>query len=194
MTLGLETLKLRTFGNLRVEHFAEIAGPLTMADVQRLEVPRETTMPPLKRITDRHHALARAIASGIKDTEVALMHGYTLPRISMLKTDPAFADLIAAYREQITIEYRGVHQKLAGVTSTALDQLEDRLEQEDLPVGQLLEIVKMGADRTGAGPSSTSVQVNIHANLADRMRAAREQAMAASKTSPVLELEVKSND
>lgn len=180
MELGLETTVSRLSATgLQVE----IAGPVLEAHVAFLEADRpERKTPALKRISDRHHSLARSIASGMPQGQAAAIHGYNYAHTSVLMSDPAFRELVDVYRSQINMEMNSLHSKLAMVAGSALNQLQDRLEEEDLPVNQLLNIAQMGADRVGAGPSSTNVQVNIHANLADRMRAARERAMRASGT------------
>lgn len=178
MELGLEPTVTRLAATGLV---AEFAGELTEAHLLVLvpTVPRGNVV---QRLSDRHHALARSIASGIKVSEAAILCGYRPDRAYLLRSDPAFNELVSMYRAQVNMEFASLHSRLASVAGSALNQLQDRLEEEELPVSQLVDIVQMGADRAGAGPTSTNVQLNIHANLADRMRAARERAMRASGT------------
>lgn len=180
MELGLETTVTRLAATgLHVE----VSGPILDTHMAFLSSrPERPLNASLKRISDRHHALARSIASGMPQGQAAAVHGYNYAHTSVLMTDPTFRELVEVYRAQLNLEMNSLHAKLAMVAGSALNQLQDRLEEEDLPVNQLVNIAQMGADRVGAGPSSTNVQVNIHANLADRMRAARERAMRASGT------------
>lgn len=130
----------------------------------------------LKRISDRHHALARLIASGKKPIEAAAMTGYTPQTVSVLKGDPAFAELVAFYREDAEREYVKLHDVIAGLSLDAFLELRRRVEDEveKLSVNQLMEIAKLSADRSGHGPSS-SQQINVNVGLADRLDAARKR-------------------
>lgn len=177
-------LQLRTRGRPAKEVLVSEVGPVTQADLVVLNEARRSESPALKRISDRHHGLARALASGMPEGEAAVLHGYSLSRVSILKGDPAFQQLLAIYRKQTDVLYRGLHEKLVGVAGSALDELETRLEEapEDISVGQLIQITQLGADRTGHGPQSTTVNVNI--GLADKLRMARERALEASKLPP----------
>jgi hypothetical protein len=69
---------------------------------------------------------------------------------------------------------------LAQVASTALDIIQDRLEDDEtvdkMSVAQLLEVVKTAADRSGNGPSTTQ-QVNVTVGIADRLEAARKRML-----------------
>lgn len=164
----------RTRGRAALPLSAEVVRELGEADVYALAAERGTKPPPLRRISERHHALARAIASGMPDGEAAIVCGYDISRISILKGDPAFRELLAFYREERDRAFRSVQDKLAGIASDALDELQTRLEDEPekLTVGQLLNVITMGTDRTGNGPQSTQ-NVNVNEGLAGRMEAAR---------------------
>lgn len=168
---------------------AEVTRELTPTDLD--EIGRTAGRPPgkspLKRLSDRHRNLARVLASGQhSDREAAVICGYTPENIYLLRKDPAFMNLLEFYRNQVDYDLRQVHERISGVTVEALDLITERLEDEEerkkITTNQALEIAKMGADRIGHGPQSSSVQVNINANLADRLKAAREQAKQAAKT------------
>ena len=142
-------------------------------------LPAAETRTPLKRLRDRHHALARALASGMPHGEAALTVGLTPGTVSALLADPSFKELLTFYRADTARVYRNMHEGLAGVARDAVEIIAERLEEapEKLTVSQLLEIAKMGADRTGHGPKS-SQDVNVTIGLADRMAAARDRAVA----------------
>lgn len=170
----------RTRGRAPAQISATFVRELEEADVALLAAERGSKAPALKRISDRHHALARALASGMGEGEAAIVCGYDISRISILKSDPAFRELLAFYREEKDRAFRSVQDKLAGIAGDALDELQTRLEDEPekLSVAQLLNIVTMGADRSGNGPQSTQ-HVNVNEGLTLRMEAARARLAAA---------------
>lgn len=173
MDLDLDTV-VRTRGRAAVALTASTVRELEEADIALLAVEKGSGTSPVKRLSERHHALARAIASGIGEGEAAIICGYALSRVSILKNDPAFKELLAFYSAERDRAFRSVQDKLAGIASDALDELQTRIEDEPekLTVGQLLNIVTMGTDRTGNGPQSTQ-NVNVNEGLAMRMDAAR---------------------
>lgn len=162
------------------------ATELTMADLRLFAdaPPPAHEIPPLKRLRERHHALARLSATGgLTDGQICAIVGFDQSRFSILKNDPSFAELIEFYRDEVRAEYKNLHSQLAGVAGEAAEELQRRLEEEPekISTSTLLDVVVKMADRTGHGPtSSTKAEVNINIGLADRMRAAREQARAAS--------------
>lgn len=138
--------------------------------------------PPLVKIRDSHHALARVLASGTKEGEASLITGYSLSRVSILKADPQFQELLEFYRGQAVDVVADLRKRMADMGLDALAELRDRMEEapEQFSPGLLKEIVKDMADRTGHAPQRgpTSVtQVNI--GLSDRMARARERAAQA---------------
>lgn len=135
---------------------------------------------PLKRLGERHHALARLLAQGVSPGEASIVTGLSSSRISILKGDPTFKELVEFYRERVDEQYLDMHATLAGLSLDAASRLRERLEDDDedkLTIGQLIEITKLGADRTGFGPKSEST-VNVNIGLAEKMQAARERAEA----------------
>ena len=134
----------------------------------------------LKRLSERHHALARALAAGMSPSDAAITCGYVLSRVSILQDDPAFKELLQFYRANVEAEYRDLHMRLSGISMDAAEILQERLEEEPdkVSVGQLMELVKLGADRTGYGPSSSSTNINLNVGVADRLQAARARVAA----------------
>ena len=111
--------------------------------------------PVLQRLRHRHHLLARLIAQGTKDGDVAAISGYDPSRISVLKSDPAFKELIAHYKTQVDEVFISVHERLLTLGLSSIDEMTDRIEAnpEAFSTQDLMELIKLSADRIGAGPS-----------------------------------------
>lgn len=133
----------------------------------------------VKRITQRHHRLARCLAEGMSNTEAAIECGLDPARVCVLRQDPSVAELIRHYSQRVQEQYELLHQKLADVAGTAADELMHRLEHDPdaFDVNELISVLKTGADRTGYGPQAKT-ETNITYNLADRLDAARRRRLA----------------
>lgn len=175
--MDMEVGIFRTTGRAARPIVATTLRELETVDLLALGEEKGSEAPAIKRLSDRHHALARNLASGMGESEAAIMCGYAASRVSILKDDPAFKELLAFYRNDVSAQYRDLHQRLSGLAMDAAEELSDRLEAapEDISVGQLMEITKMGADRTGYGPQTSSTNVNINVDLASRLQKARER-------------------
>jgi hypothetical protein len=110
----------------------------------------------------------------------------SLNRISMLKSDPAFSDLVAHYRGVKAADHfeamDPVIDHLQNVQLKALRQLSDQFDAADeegrlLPVNQLVAVATMGLDRTGYGKEQKNVNVNV--DFAAQLEAARRRSTAA---------------
>ena len=152
------------------------------AEIRELEL-GELSMPSavpgvqaVLRIKARHFALAKALAEGIEPAVAAAITGYAPGTVSQLCQDPTFQNLIASYRQDIEGEYVNVHQKLATLTVTAMDELQERIENnpEEVKTTVLTDIMTKGLDRIGHGPTSKT-DVNVNVNLASRLEAARKR-------------------
>jgi hypothetical protein len=177
-----EGLNLRVKGRKPLPPLAfEVEGELDELDLLRSQEARGSVSAPIKKLRERHHALARMLVTGnMTDGEVAIAVGYDPSRVSVLKSDPAFRELMEFYRHHVDASYFKMHDQLAGLASDALVELRERLEEkpEDVSLGQLIDMVKLGADRTGHGPT-TKQEVNVRIGIGERMRQARERARAA---------------
>lgn len=154
-----------------------VARELTADDLALAErTDKQATTPPLKQLRARHHAIAKALADGMRPGVVAATYGYSNSRISILMNDPSFKELVAHYRAEAHYDSAVIRQRLTALGVDALDALQERLDDEDVqvPTGQLLKIAELALDRTGHGKKAET-EVNVFVGLADRLRAARER-------------------
>lgn len=172
----------RTVGRASRPLEFEIIGDLTEVDLTLLNEEKGSKSPAIKRLSERHHALARLIADGMKMGEAGLVVGYDPSRVSILKDDPAFKELVKFYQGEKDKVYFGMHEALAAASKTAVGIIQERLEEtpDKVRMAELLEVAKMGADRTGHGPSSTQ-QVNVNVGIGDRLEAARKRIAERNK-------------
>lgn len=159
---------------------AELVRELNQAD---LSMPATVTQesPPIKKIRDSHHAVARMLALGTKEFEVAAVTGYSASRISVLKADPQFQELVEFYRREdkdLVVDFR---KRMISLGIDALQEIADRLNDtpEEFTPTALRELVRDMADRTGHGPAQTvKNETSINVTLVDRMAKSRERIKA----------------
>ena len=143
---------------------------------------------PIKKLSERHHRLARLLAAGEKPGVAGIICGYEPSRVSILQASPAFRELMEFYRDLKDREFAGTFEQLAGLGSDAVGLLRERLEEQINPtdetipigVGALLEIAKMSLDRSGLGPTSTQKNLNVNINFASRLDEARRRARSTA--------------
>lgn len=153
MGLDLNIAKLSGVGRLPVPLEYDVVRPLNEADLHLLAtVPKGSVPSPLKRITDRHHSLARLLAAGVGEGEAAIQLGYDPSRVSILKNSPAFVELLALYRKEAKDQFVSNLEHMSGLSRDALLELRDRLENtpERFSVADLRQIVVEMVDRVPA--------------------------------------------
>ncbi|MBA0088872.1 MAG: hypothetical protein HRJ53_28120 [Acidobacteria bacterium Pan2503] len=143
--------------------------------------------PAVAKLRDAHHTMARLFACGFGTGQVAAMVGYSFNRVSMIHTDPAFAQLVAEYRKSPGLEEAtwGPIEALAmNYTQIAikgsrhvLDHFEQAEEAGELvPFRQALSAVADAADRIGLGKRAT---VTHNIDFAARLDAAIKRSERA---------------
>lgn len=166
---------------------------LTVEDLRSTPVKTQAA-PAINKLRDTHHALARALATGSSEHEASLITGYSPSRISILKADPTFQELLEFYRLQGAEKVADFRERMAVVGMTALSELAERLEDnpEEFNPALLTTIVKDMADRTGHAPQRGPTTVNntqINVGLSERMERARARTAEALAASKVIEHE-----
>lgn len=154
---------------------------LSPADLALLASERQVQAPKIQRLRDRHHALAKCLAEGMSNAEAAAVTGYDPSRISILKGDASFQELVAHYRQVEDALLAEFTQRATILTLTAMDNLQEAAEAGELTVGQSLEIAKTFADRTGHAPLQRVQQTNINVDLGGRLQAARSRLESARR-------------
>ena len=146
--------------------------------------------PILKRLKDNHHAIARYLASGRTVSETAELVGLTPQRVGDLeRTDPAFGELLAYYRDQVRVsgvdearEFRGA---LRNIGRGALEALKERLEDPEavaaMETDSLRRLAEMALDRTDAPPRTAQnlppPPTQITFNMGPRTLVPKEQVI-----------------
>lgn len=151
--LNLATVPSRGRRAKPVQH--EYVRDMTEADVEALSLPAPDTMkaPEIQKLTERHHALARLLASGTTEQECAMILGYDRSRISVIKSSPAFQELMALYREEVDLRFTSIFEHMSGLSRDALLELRDRLEAnaDKFTNSELRQLVTDLTDRSARG-------------------------------------------
>jgi hypothetical protein len=126
----------------------------------------------VKKLRTQHHNLARLIAQGVKGADICMITGYDPSRISVLKADPAFQELVAYYGAQTEEVFVDVHKRMAAVGQMALEEVQSRLEEEPEKIGtaMLMEIVDktlgpkaQPSQGSGNGAGPLALNITFHA-------------------------------
>lgn len=170
----------RTRGRAAKPLTAAVLRELDESDLVLMGTEKGSAPSPIKRLSERHHALARNLAVGMDHKQAAAIANYSESRISILLGDPAFKELLAFYREPYEDITRDTGTMLANLAKDAAEELSIRLEEdsESFSNGQLMDVVKMGADRTGYGPQTSATNINVNVDLAAKLQAARQRVAA----------------
>jgi len=151
---------------------------LTEADVAQMWADGGASpLPRIKALRYNHHLLAKAVAGGKSLLECSRISGLTASRVSDLKNDPAFQELVSFYAEELHEIYVDVHARMAAFGTSVMEELQDRFEQEPekFTKRELLEIFTTMADRsiptakggpkpgqaTGAPGGALNLQINF---------------------------------
>jgi hypothetical protein len=159
----------------------ELCG--VVRDVTAGDVVPRGSAPAITRLRDSHHTAARLLARGLNETEVAHITGYALSRLSSLKRDPLFAELIDAYRIEGREAARDLEAMWLGMAVDFGQHIHETLldRPDEVPIGVALDVFKALADRAGMAPVTRSVNKNLNLNIGERLDAARQRTAAPEK-------------
>jgi len=127
--------------------------PLTEIDILEMWKPDNEAgrgIGRIKTLRYNHHLLAKAVASGKSLLECSNLSGLSQPRISDLKNDPAFQELVSFYAEELHEVFTDVHSRMAAFGTSLLEELQDRFETEPekFTKRELMELFTTMADRS----------------------------------------------
>lgn len=132
---------------------------------------------PLEKVRHTHHLAARELALGRKIVDVAAVTGYTPQRISDLKNDPTFQELVAHYQAQHDERRLNVQERLEGLGIALTEEVLERLDTapESFSNEELRRWAETALDRAGHGPQATrTLNVNarsVSLSLIERIKA-----------------------
>lgn len=159
--MSRETTKGKLLSPLELE----VLGAIDVNDlVDRAAAPLPSSAAPsLAKLRQIHHEIARLLASGLSEADVAASTGYSLSRISILKSDPSFKELLAYYSARSEEVFIDVRKRLAMLGTDAVAELQDRLDfkSDSLTNTQLIEITKATLDRAGFNPVAKTESVSV---------------------------------
>lgn len=94
---------------------------------------------------------------------------YDPSRVSILQGDPSFQAMVEYYSTVKDEEFRQHAAKLSDLNETVIDELQERIEvePENFTPSQLTELLKVTADRTGLGPTSTVRHTHLAVTASD---------------------------
>lgn len=162
--LGLNIVDLSGPGRPAKPLEAVTIGELTAADLELAAMTERHSQPPaIKRITDRHHALARLLAAGTPEGEAAMILNFDNSRVSILKQSPAFQELLALYRSEVDREFATTLDHMAGLSRDALLELRERLEDapEKFSNRELLAVITDMTDRADVDGGDAKLPTRI---------------------------------
>lgn len=140
-----------------------------------------TTQGPVQRIRQSHHEIARLIAAGHSNKEVARICNRSHDNIKVLQRSPAFQELIAHYQERRTEEAFDFERRIKEAASEGLEELSDRLldptQRAALPTRELYKITTGLLDRAGHNPVARRESRNWNIGLtADDIKKMKDEA------------------
>lgn len=190
MTFAELDIPARNKGRAAKPLVIEPAGELGPADLVLLASERGIKPTEIKVLRERHHALARCLAAGMRPAEASAITGYDPSRISILKSDPTFAALVEDYRTMDANVSADFVQRTQVLSLTVVNRLQEAVEDEETSMspGTLLEIAKFAADRTGNAPVTKNLNVNVNAELGNKLNAARRRLAEAQDQLPAGEI------
>lgn len=183
---------LRTVGRPKGRALAwAFVRELSQDDLAMLSAARGSVAKPLARIRDSHHRLARALASGMSNIQAGAVCGFSQSRVSILKQDQQFLDLIEVYRKSDRQEFLEYQDIALGNMIRSERLLEDSLQHladSEAPlalseVRPLLEIISDRADRFGY-PKKTA-NLNLNVDFAGQLSAARKRSGLVLEATPL---------
>ena len=145
------------------------------------------------RMRASHHRIARLLAHGLTNTEVAALTGFTRERVGQLAASPAMKELIANYMDRVAEKDEAnadayLDLKFSNMVA-AERHIADAIDEADangeiLPIRTALAISADGADRLGYGKRTTTTNLNVDLGAALERAIARSGKVIEAKVEP----------
>lgn len=152
--------------------------PLTRDDLACLKEKR-IGPPKVQQYRDVHHRVARLVAAGLRDGDIARMTGYSPNRVNQFKADPAFMQLVSEYRGKVDEAYVNSQDEFYNTSTSNMLRAERMIEEhldkaEDegdlIPIKTLLQVTADRADRFGYGKHQTqTTEVKDFAKMMEQL-------------------------
>lgn len=137
---------------------------LTEDDLEILNNPPAlgTQAPAIQSLRATHHQLAQLLVRGVTESEASLITGYSLSRISILKSDPTFSELLANYSTQRELAFADTLDRMRILGLSALDELQERLESspEKWSNREVMEMAELMLVKPRAAANGSSLGVS----------------------------------
>jgi len=162
--------------------------PLTEADLRGGFAPRYGAV---QVIRDRHHAMARMLAAGMRPREIATALGCSTQSVQVLSRDPALIELVAEYRVEVDAEQQPqIDESIRTMTRIrlkSLQELDGMLDQSietgnPLPPRVLLSMAEFASDRTGF--AKRTEHVNFDGDMATKLEFAIRRSTKVIEARP----------
>lgn len=129
--LDLGSASVRRLQARDVPLVVELVRVLTEDDIPVLLNPpakpkQEPEGNPILRITNSHHQIARLLAVGTKNVEVAALTGHSTSYIGRLLRDPAFAELMSYYADNQDLVFVEANERMKAFGLDVLEELHQR--------------------------------------------------------------------
>ena len=142
----------------------------------------------LKSIRQSHHLVAKQIALGMRNMDIAASTGYAPGTITSLKQDPTFKALIKYYRKHANVNFGLLTKQLALLSRDTLQILRERMESnpDEIKISELLDILKVSSQGSGeiaATKHEHTVSGSI-SNATELINAVKEEVNHAKGRTP----------
>lgn len=160
-------------------------------------IPDHERKPAVMRLRERHHTLAKLLATGQTRNQVAAIIGMTPERVGTLYNDPAVQNLIIQYRsDPDVVRAQGIdyiafqREQMIALNQRMMDSVADSVTEaeesgEPIPLHKALRAIEIFSDRIGLGKHTTQTHVYDFASELEARRIARMKTIEAKATRPI---------
>jgi hypothetical protein len=177
----IQTELVPTKKNKKQKLFSNKTRDLTETDIDLMNgTSLNSKTPSILHIKTVHHQAASLIASGMRMVDVSAATGLCQSRLSILKNDPSFKDLLEHYSGEVREEETEVRKSLTQIkerilslSSEALETLIQRIEEhpDEISTRDLGEIAKLALDRGGFAPvTKISKEIGLSPAILDTIK------------------------